>query len=62
MACIRTKVWTDGALGLLLSYCVVTKALKKWILSLLNLCKKFNVCVNLPGEFSHSMSLLNTVS
>ena len=62
VVCICTKVWTDGALGLLLSYCVVTKALKKWILSLISLCKKFKVCVNLFGEFSHSMSLLSTVS
>ena len=55
VSCIRTKVWSDDALGLLVSYCAETKPLKKWILSLISLCVKFKVCVNHAGESSHSM-------
>lgn len=42
VVCIHTKVWTDGALGLHVSYCVETKSLKKWILSLISLPITFN--------------------
>lgn len=55
VACIRPKVWTDGALGLLVSYCVETKPLTKWFLSLISLCKELKVCVNRADESSHSM-------